>query len=548
MLSPLYGFTPDEMGYLRLAYGDHTPLYNALSQHAGEQDTPLALRCARLLTDIRRARMLAVSLPADRLLERLYRDTGLIALFSARANGRQRVANLHQLDRVARTFEQGEFRGLSAFIRYLDRLQEKGKDLSAGNAVRPDSVRIMTVHHSKGLEFPVVFLAHLHGQHNNQDDASRLLFHQQTGIGMRRRDEETLEKHYTLPYAGVLSARRQDDRAEELRVWYVALTRAREKLIMVAHYKDVTSHLAKLEYRLTSTDRLMPHLVLRATTTADWLLMAFLRHPSFSGWRQGGNLCPTLYAQHDLSIRLLDPCLTADENGITQGPTAPPDEALYALLKERLRYRYPYRALARVPVKVAASELSHRALFRDHIATARPAFLQQDGLTAAQKGTALHTFMQYADFTAAAIDPLAEAGRLQQNGFLTSQQVRCLDTNKIAAFFASPLYARMQMSPDCYREYHFTVQVPVSMVDQTVTATDEQVVVQGIADCVFQDGDGLTLVDYKTDRVKEAQELIDRYHSQMTFYKQALEPILGLPVTRAILYSFHLQQEIEVPL
>ncbi len=549
MLSPLYGMTADDAARIRLAAGKDLPLYTAVEQQAtgADEDDGLCQRCRRLINDLRRARTLAASLPADRLLERLYRDTGLLAVFSARAGGRQRVANLHQLDRLARSFEQGEFRGLSAFIRHIDRLQEQGKDLPAGNAVRSDSVQIMTVHNSKGLEFPVVFLARLHGQMNSDDNKKRLLFHHQAGIGLCLRDEEAMEKHRTLPFLGVLSARRQDDRAEELRVWYVALTRAKEKLILVSYCKDLEAKIAALEAQLPPGRELLPDTLLRATSPADWLLMAALRHPSLASLRQD-TASPMLAAQEPLSLQVLDPSLSADEQVEENAVTAQEDEVLCDTLRQRFSYRYPFEELAAVPAKVAASQLSHAALSRANIATARPAFLQADGLTAAQKGTALHTFMQYADYRAAAMDPAAEAGRLANAGFITQLQADVLPLDKLAHFFASALYARMAASPDCHREFHFAVQVPAETVMPGVHGGGETVVVQGIADCVFQEGDGLVLLDYKTDRIKTPEDLIERYRSQLTFYKQALEPILGLPVTEAVLYSFHLGQAILVDL
>ncbi len=550
MLSPLYGLSADDVATIRLQGGKHTPLYTALEKLAAAEDAAdgLPARCRRLMADLRRARTLAVSLPADRLLERLYRDTGLPAVFSAREGGRQRVANLHQLDQLARSFEQGEFRGLSAFVRHIDRLQEQDKDLPGGNAVRGDSVRIMTVHHSKGLEFPVVFLAHLHGTGNNTDDRSRLLFHQQAGIGLRLRNMETMEKHDTLPFIGVRSARRQNDRAEELRVWYVALTRAREKLIMVAYYPDLTAKLEKLEMRLPDTPALSPGAILRCQAPADWLLMAALRHPSFAHLRQNVLPITSLEAQEPFTVRVLDPSCSADKTVEQTAETSLPDERLCRTLQQRFAYRYPHEALATVPAKLAASALSHKALSREHIATQRPAFLQKGGLTAAEKGTALHTFMQFANYADAAIDPAAEATRLVQAGFMTAEQAAVLPADKLTCFFASPLYARMAVSPDCRREFHFTVNVPAHTVEPAVEVGEETVVVQGIADCVFREGDSLVLLDYKTDRVNTPEELIDRYRSQLTFYKQALEPILGLPVTEAVLYSFHLDREIAVAL
>ena len=218
-----------------------------------------------------------------------------------------------------------------------------------------------------------------------------------------------------------------------------------------------------------------------------------------------------------------------------------------AELKERLRYTYPYTVLARVPAKVAASQLSHEGLSRQHIVDKRPDFLQKDGMSAAQKGTALHTFMQFADYARAATDSTAEAARLVADGFLTPHQAKVLPMDKIDRFFASDLYARMQASPDCRREFHFTVTVPAdTVVDVPIGADGEEVLVQGIADCVFREGDGLVLLDYKTDRVSEPKELIDRYRTQLQFYKQALEQIFDLPVKQAVLYSFHLGTTVEV--
>ncbi len=544
MMSPLYGFSADECGRIRLQ-GDGAPLYTAIEQYPRRDgaDAALAAKCTALIADLRRARTMAVSMPADRLIERLYRDTGLVDVFAARHGGVQRVANLHQLDRMARSFEQDGFRGLSAFISYIDRLLEQGAPLAGGDTMQEDGVRVLTVHASKGLEFPVVFLAHLYGGWNNEDSRKKLLFHQQVGIGLRLRDEETERR--TLPFDGVLAARRQDDRAEELRVWYVALTRAREKLITVISSRDLTQQLTRLEGQIAPDAALPSGVIMRAGSTADWMLLAALRHPSFAALRQDTQHTVSLAADTDWQVTVLTPTAYIPDEQQAIDDTAAADDALCATLCEHAAYTYPHAALAGIPAKLAAGALSHAAMHRAHIATARPAFLQTEGMTATQKGTALHAYMQYADYAAAAADPLTEADRLVQDGYITARQREALTADKIAAFFASPLYARMAASPDCRREYHLTVSVPASTIDPAVT-DDETVVVQGIADCVFREDGHLVLVDYKTDRVGTDQELADRYRSQLAFYKQALEQILGLPVTEALLYSFHLGHEVAV--
>ncbi len=542
MLSPLYGFTADQVAAVRLA-GGKAPLYTALTMVT--EDVSLMALCRRLLDDLARYRTLAVCLPADRLLERLLRDTGLTAVFAARPGGSQRVANLRQLDKVARGFEQGGFRGLSAFVRYIDRLEAQGKDLPAGNTLRPDGVRLMTVHGSKGLEFPVVFVSRLFGRSGGGDASAKLLFHDRAGIGMKLWDEESLDKHTTLPFMGVQSARLQDERAEELRVWYVALTRAKEKLIFTYTSKKLAAKLAALEEALPTDTPLAAETVLRAGNPGDWLLSTALRHPDFIGLRSHpatkGLACDTHWV---VSVEQPGPV-----EEVTQTATAAveADTELVKQLRQRLAYTYPYEALGGVPAKLAASQLSHEAMSRDYIAKSRPAFLQKEGMTAAQKGTALHTFMQFADLASAAIDLTVEVQRLETAGFLTDHQAAALDTEKIAHFLQGNLYARMAASIDCRREYHFCLSVPAgSLSDLPADLAGEPVVVQGIADCVFREGDSLVLVDYKTDRVKTPEELIERYRSQMQFYKQALESLLGLPVKEVLLYSFALGKEIQV--
>ena len=548
MLSPLYGFTPDALAHIRLLCGKKTPLYTALGQVADNPQEPLSGLCKALLQDVARLRVLAVSLPADRLLERIYRDMGVEALFAARPGGQQKVANLYQLDQVARQFEQDGFRGLSAFIRYIDHLEEQGKDLPAGNTANQDGVRLMTVHGSKGLEFPVVILARLNGQMSRADSHARLLFHATAGIGLQLRDEEESTKHNTLPFAGVKSARLQDGRAEELRVWYVALTRAKEKLVLVYTARDLKKQLAALEEDLPLDSRLSPDAVLYANAPGDWMLMAALRHPDFVPFRQHPDRTRSLCASTAWRVEVLAPRDTEATPGETPClETASPDEAVSAALRRRLAYTYAYAPLSGVPAKLAASQLSHEAMSRQYIAQKRPAFLQQEGMTATQRGTALHTFMQFADYSRAAADLAGEIERLVQADFLTEKQGAALPRKKIARFFGSDVYARMAASPDCRREYSFAVTVPAGQLTPLQAPLDaEPVLVQGIADCVFREGDGLVLLDYKTDHVSEPDQLVQRYRQQMLFYARALEPLLGLPVKQALLYSFHLDSAVAV--
>lgn len=545
LMSPLYGFTPDDLAQLRLLAGRRATLITALEQMAADTEHPdLAVRCRAFLEDLRRFRRLAVSLPADRLLETVYTETGIEAVFSARSGGGQRVANLRQLDRLVRGYDPGEYRGLSAVVRYIDRLEEQGKDLPCGNTLQQDGVRIMTVHGSKGLEFPVVFLARLGGQSGNDDSRQKLLFHATTGIGMKLVDQEENEKYNPLPYEAVRAARRLDEAAEELRVWYVALTRAREKLVLVHTARDPKRLLEKLEMEMPQSRELLPGTLVRAHSPGEMLLAAALRHPGFGALR---HLPETQALPADTTwLVTLNPTLDAQicpEQ--TEMPKA--DTVLFEELSRRRDYVYPYAPLLGVPAKLAASQLSHQKMSRDYVAASRPAFLQEEGMTAAQKGTATHTFMQFADYQQAYAGLEQEIQRMADLGFLTRQQAESLDIQRLSAFFQSPLYRRMTCAEQMWREFPFAVMVPAgSLTDLPPEMAGEEVLVQGIADCVFQEGDHLILVDYKTDRVDTPEELCDRYRQQMHFYQQALETILGLPVSQVLLYSFAMGKVVEM--
>jgi ATP-dependent helicase/nuclease subunit A len=232
----------------------------------------------------------------------------------------------------------------------------------------------------------------------------------------------------------------------------------------------------------------------------------------------------------------------AEENAVA-------DRELMEELKRRMAYQYPYLDYSALPSKLAASQLSHGRIQRENVAVARPAFLSEGGLTPAERGTALHTFMQFAHYSAAAADASAEVERLVNQGFLTKQQGKAISISRVNRFFRGDLYARMAKADRCLREVHFTIDMPAAVLLERPAkadgSEDEKLVVQGIADCVFEEKDGLTVVDYKTDRVKTPEELIERYREQLRFYKTALERTLGMPVRDCLLYSFHMNATVD---
>ena len=547
LISPVFGFSPDDLTKIRLHHPEGR-LYTALRRYGKSgDDAYLKSRIAAFLNQLDAWRLLAVTLPTDRLIHRIYEDTALTSVAAAMRHGAQRVANLRLLHDTARRFEQNGFRGLSAFVRMLDRAERQGNDIEAPAFGAEDAVRIMSIHHSKGLEFPFLFIAGMGRRFNRQSSTDNLLIHSDMGVGFKRRDPETLTQWNTLPRIAVSLAISKSELAEEMRVLYVAMTRAKEKLIMVMTMRFPEKRLASLAALIGEEDTLPSHAVLNATGMCDWILSAALRHPSGGHLRSlAGDDCIPIYpADHSWHIDVLrspppEPPETYEEQAVN------PDMEFADIIKQRISYAYPYREFSMLPAKLAASELSHGTVRRENVANSRPAFLSESGLTPAERGTALHTFMQFADYSAAASDVRGEISRLVEKGYLTREQGRVIPVAKVKRFFESELYARIKSADRAYREFHFTIDIPATelLAQKAGVASEEVVIIQGIADCVLVENGGLVVIDYKTDHVKTGDILIDRYKEQLGIYARALERTLGMPVRECLLYSFALDSVI----
>ena len=545
LLSPLVGFTPDDVTAVRRFDSDHS-LYNAL-RRAAKEPSSLGARCAAFLEKTDDWRTLAATVPADRLLWHIYEQTDFPALCAIRENGAAREQNLQLLLERARSFEQNGYRGLSAFLRFFDRLQEYGQAMpTAALSESQDAVRIMTIHGSKGLEYPFVFVANVGKKFDSRDAIANVIAHDRAGVAMKWIDDNTLERRDTILRKGVSHAISSDLRAEELRLLYVAATRAREKLYFVGTLTDLSASLNSAALMLDDTPQVPAGSVMRANSYSQWILAAMLRHPSAGALRSRLSVkAPELLPDEtpwDVRVFSAPEAETIEEEG-TAVPTS--DDTLEAQLRERFAYRYPYEALSAVPVKLAASAVAHSARTRRYTADDVPAFLRKSGLTAAEKGTATHAFMQHADWSAAAADVTAEKDRLVAEGKLSAEQADAVDLTCVAAFFQNPIYTRISAVGEeaVWRELPFTYALSVAdykaLIGETAPATDgETLLVQGITDCVFEENGELVILDYKTDRNQTMEELRDHYAPQLKLYAKALSETLGKPVKSCLIYSF----------
>lgn len=546
LMSPIFGFTPDSLSEIRRCREDG-PLYFALKQKAEEGEPA----CQDFLHQMEEYRRLAANLSADRLINHLYEHTGYLAVVQAMPEGELRLANLRLLLDYARTYEQSGFKGLSGFIRFIDRLEQQKSDLAPASVLSESAnvVRVMSIHRSKGLEFPVCILANCSRQFNK--DHGEILLHPTLGVGMKLWDETLTRRYSTMPREAVALEIERAGMSEELRVLYVAMTRAKENLIMITSLKNPVRTLGKLAAQLAEGPAISPYVVRSASCFSDWLLSCALRHPSGAPLRELAGALPGIMLTEGCDWEIQMVYLEQEQPepaGQTLETTAEFDTAFYEELCRRLEYQYPYRELTNVPVKAAASELAGRQAQKDYAFSSRPAFMESQGMTAAEKGTALHAFIQFADYSKAAVDPHQELARLVQKGFLTGEQAKAVDLRKVSQFFFSELMNRMLTSPRLLREYRFTVTIPAGQLqpDLPIEQQEEPVLLQGALDCAFEEDGAWVLVDYKTDRVKTADELKARYAQQLDLYARALTRCTELPVKERILYSFSLNQEIRL--
>ena len=554
LMSPVFGFDANDLARMRAARPKGS-LYAALTLDANAGDQ----KSAAFIEELRYYRELSVTLPLSKLINIIYERSSFMAVISALDNASSARNNLRVFLDYAKNFEQNTHKGLSAFINYLDRLVENKSDLQSAAAednAGSDAITVMSMHSSKGLEFPVVILADLNHSFVS-DTTEKVLLHPRYGYVQKRFDAANSVSYNTMPYEALALEIKRSEMSEELRILYVALTRARQKLIAVTTPTyGAMSYLNGIAKKLSGQRELTPYVVRSANSMADWMTMCAMIHPDGAGLREyvdtEVDVDPTVDFRFDSGI--CDTPLDADDAAAeTDAQTQIAPDAPNALIIDELRrhaaFVYPYDSLRIVPVKVAASTLAHQQAQRSgERYLARPAFMSGEKLTGAEKGTALHAFMQFADFAAARKDIHAELSRLTDAGYLTETQAQCIDLDRAQRFIDGSMVTRCLNAERVYKEYRFTIRIPAAKVseDNADTLKDETVILQGAVDLAFVEDGALVIVDYKTDRVKRPEQLREMYAAQLMLYKDALEQCLRLPVKECTIYSVRHSAEIEV--
>ena len=561
--SPVYGFSADRLAEMR-ANSPDTDFYAALAADGGEDSRAF-------LAELDELRFGAGELSSHELLWRLYDRTNLLGIYGAMSGGEERQSNLLTLAELARRFEGAGHKGLFGFLSYLTRLRENGAKLALPAPGREGGgVRILSIHRSKGLEFPVVLVCGLARRLNREDRNRPILFHPKLGVGPKRLDLERGVEYPTLARRAVARQLELEMMAEELRLLYVAVTRAKEKLILSVALTGGGRDLEKLAGDAACP--VEPQVLALCQSVGQWVLLPAMARPDGEALRRAAGVQVPLTGADcgpDWDIRFVDGAEFREEPAEEMaGPYGPPDGETIsgeggedaAALAEKLAWLYPHAAQVELPSKLTATQLKGRPLDEEVTQEApkpprpltfgRPRFAAEEfGLTPAQRGTALHLVMQYIDFERAetAEGVSREIARLVEQEFLTPQQGEAVDPARIAAFFTSPLGRELMASTSLRREFKFSILVPAADYYQEAEE-GEQVLLQGVVDCYFETLEGITVVDFKTDRVtrRTAAERAAEYRPQLMAYSRALEEITGTPVVRRCLWFFAIDQAVEV--
>ncbi len=525
--SPIFGFSPDELAEIR-SMDKSGDFYSALRLHGESCE-----KSAAFLEKLGKLRSLRPDMGIDELLWQLFSELELFALCSAMPDGDRRKMNLMELFEYSGRFQLSGQHGLYRFINWLRRFARQGSELSTAGS--GEAVQIMSIHKSKGLEFPFVFLCDLAKRFNLKDSQKAVLIHDKLGLGPKFTDYERGVEYPTIAHKAVAQAIKDDSLSEEMRVLYVAMTRAKERLIMSCVWKEPQRVLDKLARQNEAP--MDPEFLMGLGTFSHWIAASALSAPELIGI----NICSAAAAKAE---------------NIAESESPEQKEMLSAKdgFERELNFVYPHRAAEALPTKLTATGIKDAErseedaeLVKEHfpLVFRKPALGMSSKLSAAEKGTAAHAFLQFArlESLSSRESVIEEAARLARSGYISAEQAEALDIQSLLRFGQSNIFRRMSSAPQLRREFRFTLLVRAE--DYFEGGGDDELLLQGVIDSFIIEPDGICIVDYKTDSISE-QELESRaahYAPQLQTYAKALERIMGLPVKECVLYFLRLGRE-----
>lgn len=493
------------------------------------------------------------------LLWKILERTGYYEIISAMPGGEQRSANMDMLLEKAKSFESTSYKGLFNFVRYIEQLKKYEIDYGEAEIMdeQADTVRLMSIHKSKGLEFPIVFVAGMSKRFNKTDITRDVLVHSKLGIGVDCIELEKRTKTATFLKKAIQREVQLENLGEELRVLYVAMTRAKEKLILIGSLDNVEKKIENYEsLRDWKEEQLSFSTISGAGHYFDWVLPCYLRYPGdqscgyvkFLGLE---DLVPEEIEEEHEATYTKELLLDLDAEKVFQ-------KEFKDNLEKQFSYIYPYENTGDMKLKFTVSELKKRQgfaeengelLYKEEVVPILPKKLQeQETVTGAGRGTAYHKILELLDFTREYDKESfeTEIEILRRKRKVSEEMYKSVRVWDILQFLQTDVAKRMHdaaLREMLHKEQPFVLGVNASDI-YPENEIDETLLVQGIIDVWFEEEDGLVVLDYKTDRVTKEEELKEKYSVQLDYYAQALERVTGKPVKEKIIYSFALRKEI----
>ncbi len=589
--SPIMGFSAEDLSIIRLKNKEKYFYENIADIAEGnicDISEELITRCKGFLEKLEIWRNKAIYMPIDEFIWYLYMDTAYYGYVGAMPNGVLRQANLKILFQRAKQFEQTSFKGLFNFINFINKLTKSSGDMGSAKILgeNEDVVRIMSIHKSKGLEFPVVFLCGTGKQFNLMDLNKNILYHDELGFGPDFVDLEKRVSIGTIAKEAIKKKMKLETLSEEVRILYVACTRAKEKLIITGTVNNIQKSIEKwvssasLDYNL-----ILPSEILKGKSYLDWIGMSLCQHNDGKVLREkiavSNEISKDDNSKWDIKLWKRSDIVVNNEDGKLEEEKEVKlsileeeyDKDVYGEVDKRLSYKYPLKESTKLKSNISVSDLKKRnAEFIDQNVESinieevesknkrtiiTPKFLQEEkGLTAAEKGTAVHFVMKKIDLDkVSSIHEIKDQIQyLYENDFILEEEMKAVNPSKILNFFKSDLGKMMtelhKEGKKIYRELPFYTEISSVNIDNTLSEEyeNEKVRLQGIIDCFFEYNGESILLDYKTDYVSKDNEaeLQKKYIKQLDYYSDAVFKITGKKVSKRYLYSFYLEKVIEI--
>ncbi|WP_131026994.1 helicase-exonuclease AddAB subunit AddA [Clostridioides difficile] len=590
--SPIFGFTPEDLIDIRVQSKDKifyevlksTAEYDGFtdSQNENESEFIPSEECINkskdFLIKLKEFKEKSMYMSTDEFIWYLYTRTGYYAYVGALPGGSQRQANLKVLFERAKQFEETSLKGIFNFVNFIEKLKKSSSDMGSAKTLGENAnvVRIMSIHKSKGLEFPVVICSAMGKNFNTQDFKKSILYHHNLGYGPQFVDYERRISFPSIAKEALKSKINIENLSEEMRVLYVAFTRAKEKLIITGSTRNIQDSIKRWSNGIESLDTISQYEILKGKNFLDWIMPCVLRHRDLSNLLEEVGLDAVFNVEHNskwygklwnkndiLVEKKSDEEKESIEEILEKIDVNNPDSDYYGEIEEKLNYIYPYEFSTRKPATISVTEIKKiqnnyeeeliNTIFEQKVILKKPLFIQneeeREKISGTERGTIVHLVMEVLDLknVSSVNDIKSQIRGFVSKGIITEKQASIVNPYKIYKFFASNIGKRMLNAEIINREKSIYAQVNMKDIyiyeklinnDDKKLYDNESVMLRGIVDAYFEEDNQIVLVDYKTDFVNEENinQIIEKYKTQLDLYADILETLTGKSVTVKCIY------------